>query len=75
MAKDKQFELLYKKEGQIRMLIRKNKRKSRLFDSYKYTWDEYSCPKCGLNSLHSSGNGNYGIICRKCGKDYETPDT
>ena len=74
MAKDKAKEILYKQEGLRRAHIRFQKRKEKTNKSYKYTHDEYSCPRCGLNSLHCS-NRDYGYDCPKCKIHFETPDT
>ncbi len=69
--------IAYKEEGARRMRIRKQKRIDRFISikKSKYTHDDYSCPSCGLNSLHCHSGDCYDYICPNCNTTFETPDS
>ena len=41
----------------------------------KYNEDDYNCPYCGCPSDECEGTSWYSFICKKCGQEFETPDT
>ena len=76
MAKDKIKEAEYKAEGLRRMKLRKELRLAKFVtrSEDRRTFDEYSCPQCGLNSMYCFCV-DYGYDCPKCKIHFETPDT
>ena len=73
----KEDKIRYKEEGARRMEIRKEKRNNtyEVKNKHKFTHDEYSCPSCGLNSLHCHSGDCYDYICPNCNITFETPES